>query len=97
MKTRLTQGLDPQLYFYRDHQGHEVDLIYKTGNQLIPIEVKAGKTFNKEFLKHLRYFSALVGDRCPTGFVIYAGEKEARIDNFHLLNYSRASAIFQML
>jgi len=45
MKARLNQGLEPQLYFYRDQQGNEVDVIYKSANVLIPVEIKAAQTF----------------------------------------------------
>lgn len=33
MKSRLNQGLDHQLYFFRDQHGHEVDVIYKSANR----------------------------------------------------------------
>lgn len=94
MKARLNQGRDPQLYFYRDGRGHEVDLIYKTGHQLIPIEIKAGRTYNSDFLKNLHFFQALAGERCPVGYLIYTGSQEPRIQTFQLLNYTHASQIF---
>jgi predicted AAA+ superfamily ATPase len=84
-------GIDPQLYFFRDSQGNEVDLIFKSGNQLIPLEVKAAKTFNNEFLKNLHFFKKLVGDRCKEEVLIYAGEQEQKIGSCKILNYSHAS------
>lgn len=91
MKARLNHGLDPQLYYYRDVNGHEVDFIFKTGNHLIPIEVKASKTFNKEFLENLILFQKLVGDRCPRGFIIYGGTQEQTIGSFATLNFAHAN------
>lgn len=87
IKSRLNQGLDHQLYFFRDHHGHEVDVIYKSANNLVPIEIKAGQTFNREFLKGLNYFKNLVEDRCVEGFLIYSGDLEQTINEITLLNY----------
>lgn len=91
LKFRLNQGLDPQLYFFRDTHGHEIDLIFQSAHQLIPIEIKGAKTFNSDFLKNLIYFKELVGDRCEKGFVIYAGNLEQAIGSFNVLHYSNFS------
>ena len=95
MKTRLNLGLDPQLYYYRDVQKNEVDLIFKSGNQLIPIEIKSSKTFNTEFLKNVQFFQRLVKERAPEGYLIYAGDQEQRIHNIHVLNYKHAHFALQ--
>lgn len=91
IKARLNQGLDPQLYYFRDVQGHEVDVIFQSGNSLVPIEIKASKTFNTEFLKNLNFFKTLAGDKCARGFVIYAGDLEQKLGSFALLNYLKSS------
>ena len=50
-KHRFNQGLDPSLFYYRDMQKNEVDIIYKKGHELIPIEIKSSKTYHPEFIK----------------------------------------------
>ncbi|MGD2169471.1 MAG: ATP-binding protein [Chlamydiota bacterium] len=96
-KWRLNQGLDPQLYYYRDTQKNEVDVIFKTGQSLIPIEVKSSKTFNSEFLKNIQFFQKLVQTRAPKGYIIYAGEQEQAIHSINLLNYKHATKAIQDL
>ncbi|MFI5334818.1 MAG: ATP-binding protein [Chlamydiales bacterium] len=91
-KARLNKGLDPQLYYFRDAHGHEVDLIFQRGHSLVPIEIKAARTFNAEFLKNLDYFQRLAPDRCDKGFLIYTGSQEQSIDKFVLLNYLHAAS-----
>lgn len=91
LKERLNKGLDPHLYFFRDTHGHEVDLIFQSGHQLVPIEIKAAQTFNKEFLKNISYFQQLVGDRCVQGALIYAGTQEQNINSVRILNYRHAT------
>jgi predicted AAA+ superfamily ATPase len=91
LKTRLNQGLDPHLYYFRDAHGHEVDLIFQSGNQLVPIEIKASQTFHDDFLNNLRFFQKLTKERCQRGFLIYSGTQEQSIGPFQLLHYSHAS------
>lgn len=91
IKSRYNQGLDPHLYFYRDTNGKEIDMIFQRGHQLIPIEVKSSQTFNKDFLKNFQFFQKLVQGRCEEGFLIYAGSQEQRIGNITLLNYTHSS------
>ena len=87
MKKRYNQGLDPNLFFYRDQQGHEVDVIYKRASELIPIEIKSSHTFTKHFLKGLDYFAQLFPEQCRTGYIIYAGEHVQQIGWRHLMHY----------
>ncbi len=95
VKWRYNQGLDPQLYFYRDTQKNEVDLLFKDGHNLIPIEIKSSKTYNSAFLKQLHFFQKLAKERAPKGYLIYAGEQEQRLQTIQLLNYkSAAPSIF---
>lgn len=86
-KARLNQGLDPQLYYFRDNHQHEIDVIFKKSQQLIPIEIKASKTIANDFFKGLNYFSKLIGSRCEQGYLVYAGEQQQRVDKFKVINY----------
>jgi len=93
LKARNNKGLDPQLYFYRDTKGNEVDVIFQKGHQLIPIEVKASKTFHKHQLKNLDYFCQLAPDRIEKAYLVYLGEQEQKIGSIDLVNFRRTSSI----
>ena len=95
MKARLNQGLDPNLYYFRDAHGNEVDLIYQIGRDLIPIEIKSGRTFQRQFLKGLNFFKALAKERCKGGYLIYAGKEEQSVESFKLLHYQKAARIIE--
>jgi hypothetical protein len=90
MKSRLNQGKDPQLYYYRDVQRNEVDVIFKEGNQLIPIEIKSSKTYHSEFLEKVELFQKLAGSKAPKGYLIYGGAQEQKVRSIELLNYKQA-------
>lgn len=87
-KKDLNKGIEPNYYFFRESNGNEVDLIYKVGNQLIPIEIKSSQTFHKSFLKGIKYFVNLVGeDRSKESILIYSGEQEQNIGDCQIINY----------
>jgi len=97
IKHHVNQGLEPNCYFYRDSNQHEVDLLIKNGHELIPIEIKASKTFHPDFLKGLRYFKEIAHDRCPFGFLIYAGDREQTIHMNHVRNFSHTKSIISQI
>ncbi len=63
----------PNLYFWRDKTGHEIDCIIENGKQLIPIEIKSGRTTSARFFEGLEYWNQLSDKEPSQGFVVYAG------------------------
>lgn len=94
VKYRLNQGLDPQLYFYRDSQGNEVDVIFKSASELIPVEIKMSETFHTHFLKGLQLFQKLFPMQTKHAYLLYNGDFEQAIDDISILNYRNYEAIF---
>ena len=47
-------GLNNGLYFWRDNNGNEVDLLIERAGELWPVEMKSGATFQAEWLRGLR-------------------------------------------
>lgn len=89
LKSRLNQGLDPNLHFFRDSNGNEVDLLYPHGTGFTPIEIKSAQTFHEEFVKGIRYFQKVSGSGSP-GRVVYAGELEFASDAYDVIRFDRA-------
>lgn len=48
-KRAMHGGKTPDLYFWRDSAGNEVDLILDRGTRLIPVEIKSGRTVSWDF------------------------------------------------
>lgn len=72
LKRRLNQGLESNLYYYRDSRQMEVDLIEEDGMELSAYEIKSSFTPNPDFtdaLSRLREMSPNV----RSGTVIYSG------------------------
>lgn len=90
IKARWNQGLRHRLHFYRDAKQNEVDVLFKSGHALQPIEIKSAKTFHGSFSKGIDYFRALVGDRAINPHIIYAGAQIQKLDGIQLLHYTDA-------
>lgn len=87
VKRRYHQGLDHNLYFYRDSHNFEIDVIQKTGNDLIPFEIKSAQTFHPGFIKGLTHFKKLFKERIPGMFLVYDGEMQTVIQDVKVLNF----------
>lgn len=97
IKTRLNMGLSPWLYYYRDNHQNEVDVIFKQGAFLTPIEIKSSETFNAKFLKGLHFYKKLVGDKMHRGFMVYAGQTTQEIGDINVINFKHAARIVQKI
>lgn len=93
LKTRLNLGFDSNLFFYRDSNGNEIDLLYKKGRELFPIEIKAAMTYNETMLKNMDYFHKVA--KFGRGFLIYSGELEFSKDRIEVLNYRNTYKVFK--
>jgi len=72
-KSRLNKGERPQMYFWRDSNGNEIDVIVDQGTRLMPIEIKSGKTLTGEAFAGLNKWRDLAGDAVTEPTVMYGG------------------------
>jgi predicted AAA+ superfamily ATPase len=91
VKTKLNQGKDPNLYFYRDNNQNEVDLLYKQGRKFTAIEIKSAATFHPDMLKTVKKVQQWIPD-C-NGSLIYNGPTRTQ-QNTKLLHFSEAFTLF---
>lgn len=94
LKTRYNQGLTANLYFFRDYQGNEIDLLFKSGSQLTGVEIKAAATWNSSFKKGLQRF-AESNAALTRSYAVYSGERMAFSDGVEALPYTSVAEIFQ--
>ena len=94
VKARFNKGLDHHLYFYRDSHGNEIDLIFKRGNELFPVEIKSSQTFHNSFIKGLQYIENLFGNRISQQYLFYDGKFEHTFKHIIINNFKNAANIF---
>ncbi len=93
LKNRYNKALTPNLYFFRDSRGFEIDLLHKFGHQLMGVEIKSASTWNQDFKKGLLNFSKKYR-QLDRGAVIYSGEAVSFSDSLEALPYNRVDDIF---
>lgn len=76
MKNQYNQARIPNVNFYRERSGREVDAIVRTSEGLHLYEIKAGSTFKPEFTTNMKYVSELIPD-VSQRTVIYDGVTSA--------------------
>jgi predicted AAA+ superfamily ATPase len=93
LKTRANQGLLPNLYFYRDSNGNEADILYKHGRELTVIEVKSSSTYKTSLLTGLKKITGL-SPSITRAYLIYAGEPLTFSNDITALKYDQVELIF---
>ena len=78
IKSRLNRGERPDLYFWRDSNGIEVDVIAEQGIELKPIEIKSGRSVTREAFAGLDKWRALAGDAAMAAALVYGGDESYR-------------------
>ena len=88
LKARLHRGEEPDVHFWRDSAGHEVDFVIDGGETLTPIEVKSGQTVAGDFFAGLRYWRGLAGDPAAPAALVYGGDRSYRREGFTVYRWS---------
>ncbi|MBI2265170.1 MAG: ATP-binding protein [Armatimonadetes bacterium] len=97
VKGAINKGIRPEIYFFRDSHGNEVDLLIKERGELIPIETKSSRTFTMDFVKGLERFQALGLDRVTAGAVLYGGEQRFDMRGVRVFNPLLVDNIWETL
>ncbi|EEC94924.1 hypothetical protein PRABACTJOHN_03659, partial [Parabacteroides johnsonii DSM 18315] len=88
LKRRYNQGKESNLYFYRDSNQNEVDLLLKKHSGLCGIEIKSAMTYHADFEKALKQMDGWVKESVLDKAVVYAGKLENTAGEIKLLNYT---------
>jgi predicted AAA+ superfamily ATPase len=93
IKSRLNKGERPQLYFWRDSNGNEVDVIVEQGNCLTPIEIKSGKTVTREAFTGLNKWRDLAGDAVMEPTLIYGGADDYSHNGIRVVGWEKVGGV----
>jgi hypothetical protein len=88
LKNYLHRGEEPDLYFWRDSSGHEIDVLIDQGRALVPVEIKSAETMASDFLKGIRFWRRLVQDPESPAALVYAGDRSFRRDRVTVYRWS---------
>lgn len=93
-KHRYNHGKESNLFFYRDSNGVEVDLLFKNGNDYSAIEIKSSQTYHPEFETSIKSLNSLLKSRLTHKAILYAGDFENDTAEIQLLNYKNMNQLF---
>ena len=88
IKRYSNEGRSPELMFYRDSNGNEIDLLVAQGSSIQGYEIKSSATYNSSFEKGFGNLTPSVDARLTRRAVIYNGLQERRETPIEVLNYA---------
>ena len=95
IKHRYNQGLEGGVYFYRDSNQNEVDILLKQEGEITAIEVKSSMTYNVSFEKTLTRLSEWIKTSITNKIVVYAGDFENNKGDVQILRYNHLAAFLR--
>ena len=93
IKHRYNMGLEGGVFFYRDSNQNEVNLLIKQEGELIAIEVKSSMTYSSSFEKALTQIEGWIKTPISKKAIVYSGDFENTSGNINLINYRHISSI----
>lgn len=93
IKHRYNMGLEDGVFFYRDSNQNEVDLLIKQEGELTAIEVKSSMTYSSSFEKTLTQIEGWIKTPISKKAIVYSGDFENSSGDINLINYRHISSI----
>lgn len=87
LKHRYNQGLEGGVYFYRDSNQNEIDILLKEEGEITAIEVKASMTYHTSFERCVSRLGDWIATPVTKRAVIYAGNFENNVAATQIVNY----------
>lgn len=87
LKDRYNRGVNGGIYFYRDSNGNEIDLLVRDGSQYCCYEIKSSATFHTDFTKGLNNFKKNYPELVKGKTVVYSGDRMPDLEGTRILNF----------
>lgn len=87
VKHRMNAGKDGGVFFYRDSNKNEVDLLVKEEGEITALEIKSSQTYSKSFADTLERLPGWIKTPVRKRAVVYAGDFENNAGKIDIINY----------
>ena len=77
------------LYFWRDKNGNEVDVLIDKGMQIDALELKVSSTFASKMFKGLNNWLSLDKPQSTDSYVLYTGDFDQKIAGHYVVNWKK--------
>lgn len=85
LKTYTNAGERPDLHFYRDSAGNEVDLVLETGSSLILVEIKSARSVAPDAMRAAAAVRRGLGERASWSALVHDGDEAQRRSEFDVV------------
>lgn len=89
-KAALHDSGAADLFFWRDHGGHEVDCLFETAGVLHPVEIKSSATLHPDFFAGLRRFCDLTRTPARQAMLVYGGDQKQVLHDMRAVDWRHA-------
>jgi predicted AAA+ superfamily ATPase len=76
IKDSFNNGKEPNMTFWRDSTGNEVDLLISQKGKQLAYEIKSGATYSSNYFKGIKVWAGLSETTPENCYVIYSGDKK---------------------
>jgi len=84
LKSYYNNGIvNPSLYYYRDTDKNEIDLVIEDGDTLYPVEIKSTADPNRSMIKAFKCLNSISGKQTGPGAVICMARSLLPLDDNH--------------
>ena len=86
-KKLVHRNLDPDLYYWRDSNQNEIDLILDYEKDPIAVEIKSSQTIASDFFKGLHYWQSISKNK--SGILLYGGQESIKSQGFNVVSWKQ--------
>ena len=94
MKRFYNEGKIPNVYFWRDKSGNEIDCVIERGEELSAVEIKVSMTISQNFFNGLNNWNDVSGTGKDRNFLIYSGDDNQKRSEAYVLNWRSIEKVF---
>lgn len=87
MKARLNAGRPPDLYFWRDNNGLEADLVFEIDGRLQAVEIKSGSTVTPDYIRAGQKAARFAGGEALPPWLVHGGDSAYERSGVHVMGW----------
>ncbi|MFV0396952.1 MAG: ATP-binding protein [Bacteroidales bacterium] len=87
IKEACNRGAEPNLSFWRDSTGNEVDLLHTVEGKQYAYEIKSGATYSSDFFKGVSKWAKFSGAAPEQCFAIYTGNRDVKTSQGDVISW----------
>ena len=95
-KFRLNQGLPADLYFWRDNNGLEADLVFETAAGLQCVEIKSSQTITPDLVRAGQRASRFVTEPAPAPWLIHGADETYTREGVRCISWQQFAQPLQL-